>query len=126
MSISQLRQVLHTQKNLELAVLVGSQASDKARADSDWDIAIRWEKGMNYTDNLANTETLRRKLGVALKIKETKVDLIDLPRAGLAMRALVAEKGLVLKGEDSLSWNHFLGRVWRELEDFEWDKQHAV
>ena len=52
--------------------------------------------------------------------------MIDLPRAGLAMRALVAEEGISLKGEDSLAWNHFLGRVWRELEDYEWDKEHAA
>jgi len=42
------------------------------------------------------------------------------------MRAVVAEEGIPLKGEDQIVWNHFLGRVWRELEDFEWEKQHAA
>ncbi len=53
------------------------------------------------------------------------VDLINLPNAGLAMRALVAENGIPLKGEDSLEWNYFLSRIWRELEMYEWEKQHA-
>ena len=42
------------------------------------------------------------------------------------MRALVAEEGIPLIGEDNLAWNHFLGRLWRELEVYEWEKQHAA
>ena len=126
MSISAIRRILQAEPGLELAILVGSRASGAARSNSDWDIAIQWRRDMPWEDNLANTETLRRKLAVTLGVAEDRIDLIDLPRAGLAMRALVAEEGMVLKGEDSLAWNHFLGRVWRELEDHEWEKQHAA
>jgi len=126
MTTSIIQHVLEMQPELELAVLVGSQANGQARSESDWDIAIQWKREMTMLDNLSNTETLRRELAAALKLTEDKVDLIDLPRAGLAMRALVAEEGISLKGEDSLAWNHFLGRVWRELEDYEWDKEHAA
>ena len=111
---------------MELAVLVGSQAEGRARPESDWDIAIQWKREMTLLDNLANTETLRRLLATELGVEEARVDLIDLPGARLAMRALVAEDGVPLKGEDSLSWNHFLGRTWRELETYEWEKQHAA
>jgi predicted nucleotidyltransferase len=126
MTISKLRHVFDAQSDLELAVLVGSQAEGRARPESDWDIAIQWKCGMSLLDNLANTETLRRQLATALGIEEDRVDLIDLPSARLAMRALVAEAGIPLKGEDSLAWNHFLSRVWRELEAYEWEKQHAA
>ena len=54
-----------------------------------------------------------------------RVDLMDLPRANLGMRAIAAENGRVLKGEDTLEWAHFLTRTWRELEDFYWEQSHA-
>ena len=126
MTTSIIQHVLEKEQELELAVLVGSQANGRAHPESDWDIAIQWKREMTLLDNLANTETLRRKIAAALEVKEDKVDLIDLPRAGLAMRALVAEEGIPLKGEECLPWNHFLARTWRELEDYEWEKQHAA
>jgi len=81
---------------------------------------------MSAIDTLANTEKLRRNLASVVGVTECFIDLIDMTRAGLVMRALVAEEGIVLKGEDSLAWNHFLARVWRELEDFEWKKLYAA
>jgi len=125
-SFSTIQQVLQAQTGLELAVLVGSRADGRAHSKSDWDIAIQWKREITMLDNLANTETLRRKLAAALGVGEDLIDLIDLPRAGLTMRALVAEEGVELKGGGSLAWNHFLGRVWRELETYEWEKQHAA
>ena len=126
MTISTIQQVLQAQAGLELAVLVGSRADGRAHSESDWDIAIQWQREITMLDNLANTETLRRTLAAALAVGEDRIDLIDLPRVGLTMRALVAEEGIALIGEDSLAWNHFLGRVWRELEAYEWEKQHAA
>lgn len=126
MTTTIIQDVLKIEHELELAVLVGSQANGRVHPESDWDIAIQWKCEITLLDNLAHTETLRRKLAAALEVREDKVDLIDLPRAGLAMRALVAEEGIPLKGEDSLAWNHFLARTWRELEDYEWEKQHAA
>ena len=55
-----------------------------------------------------------------------KIDLIELRRANLTMRANVAENGVPLIGEDSLAWGHFLQRTWRELEDFYWELSHAA
>jgi predicted nucleotidyltransferase len=119
-------EVLTSYSDLELAVLVGSRTEGRARPDSDWDIAIQWKRKLSTLENLANTETLRHALAVSLRIEDNKIDLIDLPRAKLAMRALVAETGVPLKGEESLVWNHFLSRTWRELEAYEWEKQHAA
>ncbi|MCF6282029.1 MAG: nucleotidyltransferase domain-containing protein [Candidatus Polarisedimenticolaceae bacterium] len=109
-----------------MAVLVGSRAEGRAQPDSDWNITIQWKRQLSTLENLANTETLRHALAASLKIEDNKIDLIDLPRAKLAMRALVAEAGVPLKGEEYLVWNHFLSRTWRELEAYEWEKQHAA
>jgi predicted nucleotidyltransferase len=121
-----LAQSLKAQPHLEFAVLVGSRATGKTHDASDWDIAVQWSPQLEWFDVLAYTETLRRRLAVALQTPESTVDLIELRRANLAMRASVAEEGLPLVGVDSLAWAHFLKRTWRELEDFYWEKQHAA
>ena len=48
----------------------------------------------------------------------------DLKRS-LLPRAAVAEEGVVLYGDNTLDWERFLRRTWRELEDFYWDQAHA-
>ena len=121
-----LTQVLRVEPQLAFAVLVGSRATNTAYEGSDWDIALQWAPQLEWLAVLARTETLRRKLAQTLGVAESAVDLIELRRANLAMRASVAEEGLPLAGEDSLAWAHFLRRTWRELEDFYWNKQHAA
>lgn len=111
---------------LDFAVLVGSRANGRARPDSDWDIALQWRSGNDWLSDLGAQEDLRRQIAAALGVAEQSVDLIDLARAGLAMRAAVAEEGVVLFGEDSLAWARFLTRTWRELEDFYWEQSHAA
>ena len=120
---------IHTLRDepaLEFAVLVGSRATGKNRVDSDWDIALQWSHQLDWLTVLGKTETLRHTLAHQLNIAPTAVDLIELRRANLAMRASVAEEGVPLTGEDSLVWARFLQRTWRELEDFYWEKQHAA
>ncbi len=107
-------------------MLVGSQAKGNARDDSDWDIALRWLPETDSLQRLGKAETLRRLLTLKLKLPEDKIDLIDLTNARLAMRSVVAEEGIVLKGEDTLAWSHFLQRTWRNLESFYWDKIYAT
>jgi hypothetical protein len=64
-------------------------------------------------------------LAKALGENESRIDLIDLANANLAMRAVVAEEGVPLIGEDRPAWARFLRRTWRELEDFYWEKERA-
>ena len=123
---NQLASILQDEPQLEFAVLVGSRATGTAQPHSDWDIALRWAYGTDWLATLGSTETLRHKLAAATGLSPAKIDLIDLRRANLAMRASVAEEGLPLAGEDSLAWTRFLQRTWRDLEDFYWDKQHAA
>lgn len=61
-----------------------------------------------------------------MHIATNTVDLIELRRANLALRASVAEEGVPLVGQDTLAWAHFLQRSWRELEDFYWVKCHTA
>ncbi len=121
-----LTQALEAEPQLEFAVLVGSRAAGTARAASDWDIALQWSPELDWFTVLGNTETLRRKLADKLGVAATAIDLIELRRANLTMRASVAEDGLPLTGQDSLAWMHFLRRTWRELEDYYRDQQHAA
>ena len=118
-------QTLRDEPELDFAVLVGSRATDAAHVDSDWDIALHWSPLIDWFAVLGKTETLRHTLAHQLNIAPDAVDLIDLRRANLAMRASVAEEGLPLAGEDTLAWARFLQRTWRDLEDFYWDKQHS-
>lgn len=126
MQFNGLKHILSQQVDLEFAVLVGSQANGSANELSDWDIAIRWLHSIEPMQQLGKTEALRRLLAKQLKQPEAKIDLIDLSRATLAMRAVVAEEGIVLKGEESLAWVHFLQRTWRDLESFYWSEIYAA
>lgn len=124
-ALNALRNVLAATPGLAFAVLVGSRANNSARPDSDWDIALQWHNVTPWMQMLGDQETLRRQIAEALGVPPEHIDLIDLPRASLAMRANAAEDGRVLKGEDTLEWAHFLTRTWRELEDFYWEQSHA-
>jgi hypothetical protein len=121
-----LTRVLGEQPELQFAVLVGSRAIGVAHAQSDWDIALQWSLQLDWLTLLSKTEVLRNSLAEAMHIAPSAIDLIDLRRANLVMRASVAEEGLPLVGQDSLIWMHFLRRTWRELEDYYWEKHHAA
>lgn len=111
---------------LLFAVLIGSRASGRSRSNSDWDIAVCWQPGIDPLERIGLTEVLRRALASTLGVSDERVDLVDLRSANLAMRATIAEEGRVLVGDETLAWAHFLTRTWRELEDYYWDRAHAA
>lgn len=112
--------------DLQFAVLVGSRARGVAHSGSDWDIALKWLPEKDGMQVIGLEEQLRGQLAQMLNVSADQIDLINLTRANLAMRASVAEEGIVLHGEESLAWIHFLNRTWRELEDFYWEQAHAA
>ncbi|MDO9610547.1 MAG: nucleotidyltransferase domain-containing protein [Serpentinimonas sp.] len=118
--------VLRHVPDLEFAVLVGSRAQGRAQPHSDWDVAIRWQRGLTPWQRLEATESLRLQLAQCLRVGPEAIDLIDLAQARLAMRALVAEQGLVLAGDQGLPWLRFLQTTWAEIEEFHWRQQHAA
>jgi len=124
--IDDLKPVLSVIPELEFAVLIGSRSNGTAHSDSDWDFAIQWDREMSFMEQLSATEKLRKHIATCLKIDPSDIDLIDLPTARLAMRAVVAEEGHVLCGDDSLGWFHFLQRTWRELEMQYWEEIYAA
>jgi predicted nucleotidyltransferase len=124
--ITQLSQALAAVPELELAVLVGSQANGTATANSDWDIAIRWVERTSPAAQLAFEVKLVQLVAQTLAIHPDKIDLIQLTAAKLAMREVVANQGVPLKGEQTLAWFHFLTQTWAEVEDFYWRKNHAA
>ncbi len=125
-TIEQLRNLFAQQANIELALLIGSRAVGRAREDSDWDFAVQWRWDIPWENALEYTETLRADLARLLQTTQDQIDMVDIPAARLAMRAVIAEEGLLLKGENTLPWSHFLLRTWRDLEDFYWAKDHAA
>jgi len=124
--IEALKHLLQADPNLELAILVGSRALDTATQHSDWDIAIRWKKEINGLACLELSEALKQKIADATHIHQDQIDLIDMTTARLAMRAVIAEEGVMLKGDDTLAWSHFITQTWGELEDYYWKKHHAA
>lgn len=124
--LTELSQFLSQEQDLELAILIGSRANGTVHQGSDWDLAIQWSRSLDSLLKLGRTETLRRQIAQLLDSEESAIDLIDLPMARLAMRAVVAEEGVVLKGNNSLCWNRFLQRTWRELEEYYWEQTYAA
>ena len=121
-----LKHVLQTIPDLKLAVLIGSQADGTATSRSDWDIAVLWERHIMGLARLQAMEILKQTIADAIAIHKDKLDLIDIVFARLAMRAVIAEEGIVLKGEETLAWSHYLTQTWGELEDYYWRLSHAA
>ncbi len=120
--IETIKRTLENQPQVDFAVLVGSRVTGNTHAHSDWDIAIRWHPTLSWLNRVAETETLRRAIAASIHESENRIDLIDLADSNLAMRALVAEEGRPLKGENTNAWARYLRRTWRELEEAAFEK----
>ena len=93
--------------SLELAVLFGSVARGKARADSDLDIAVRYAAPLDAEQKLS----LIRALGAA---SGRPVDLIDLRTAGPIVARQALTLGKRLFGSDT----DFATQLSRTLIDY--------
>lgn len=125
-TIKRLQECLSCRSLVLIAVLVGSRASGQIHEGSDWDLAILVDPSLPAIARFDELQRLQLLLAAESGIPVERLDLIDLSAAGLAMREQVANHGLLLKGENTLAWSHFLVRTWRELEEFAWEQQRAA
>lgn len=122
----ELSTLLSDETGLEFAILVGSRADGSSGPESDWDIALQWSPEVPWLERLGRSEDLRHRIARILNTHQEDIDLIDVADANLTMRALIAEEGRPLAGDDSTAWARFLRRTWRELEDYYWERDHAA
>ncbi len=87
-----LRSLLETQSNIQLAILFGSMATQTERADSDIDIAVLSDRPLSAVEKTSLIEAIADMSGRA-------VDLIDLRTAGEPLL------GEVLQGQRLLGSN---------------------
>lgn len=125
-TISPLARYLAGQDAVVFAVLLGSRARQQARTDSDWDIALWISRDLGGMARIALLEEIRCDLGQLLGASPSRIDLIDLAHAGLAMRVAAANEGLLLKQDNGSVYNRFLNSTWRALDDFEWEQKRAA
>lgn len=108
---------------VEFAVLVGSRATGRAQAQSDWDIALWLTPSLQGWQRQGALVDAQLKIAGVLGVCPDQVDIIDLQSAGLAMREQVVNHGIILVGGDRVSWARFQTHTWREIEEFHWGKR---
>ena len=82
-------------KDVKLAILFGSQISEKASANSDTDIAVLSDHHLSLEEKIE----LKERLSSELNISEEKMDLVDLWSAPPLLQYQVAQNGRLIKGE---------------------------
>ncbi|MDN5861302.1 MAG: nucleotidyltransferase domain-containing protein [Pseudonocardia sp.] len=82
--------------DVAVAYLFGSRAEGRARADSDYDVAVLFR-----TPEPALDATVRLGADLAARVG-VPVDVVDLDRAGLELRGRVAESGRRLYSADEV------------------------
>ena len=124
--IQQFKAFFADHPDIVLAFLFGSHAREDKTA-RDWDFAVQWAEtsGAGW-DDFGRLEKLRVALAQWLKCDVSKVDIVDLARAPLAICVTVAEEGLPLKGEDKLSIFRFYQKCWSMQEEFHWRKARGL
>jgi len=121
-----IKKIFEDNSSLELAILIGSRTNNNATTDSDWDFAIQWQRDISQFKQLQITEELRNKLSKALNTPSDKIDLINIPTAGLAISEIIANEGNIIKGENTLALSRFLLKTWRTVEEFYWESLYAA
>jgi len=105
-----LRAVLATFPSIELAVLFGSFAYGKQRAESDIDIAVAAQRPLTADETIALIEALAERTGRA-------IDLVDLQMAGEPLLGQIVRHGRRLLGSDS-AYGQLISRHLFEQADF--------
>lgn len=110
MVIDQVKSVLARHPEVRLAILFGSQATGRARLDSDVDAAVLCDGPMDAPHKMAMIAELADATGRA-------VDLIDLATVGEPMLGQVLQHGKRLQGTDE-AYARLLSRHLLDAADF--------
>lgn len=102
--------ILQRQPGIRQAVIFGSMASGRARADSDLDIAVDAGRPLDAPAKARLIEALAAATGRA-------VDLIDLRTAGEPLLGQILKHGRRVVGSDA-DWAELLRRHLFDAEDF--------
>ena len=97
---------------LELVIRFGSTVANRARPDSDLDIAVLAERELSLADQERIVIGLSRRHG----IPEDKIDLVDLRRAPPLLQHEVAEQGELLEGDPD-EFLRFRVSAWKVHQD---------
>jgi len=98
-------EVLRAGPPLRLAVLFGSRATKRARANSDVDIAIVPRDGtFQFNDELRISSQLSKRLRL-------KIDLIRGDQASALHRFAIARDGVLLQADSPAEWSRFRGQA---------------
>ena len=95
-----------------LLILFGSRATDRARTDSDWDVAVVSDHSLSLGERGTLAEEAARLLGA----NEDHVDLVDLWSASPLLQYFVAKEGKLLIGDPFL-FIRFKVRAWKRYLD---------
>lgn len=106
----QLREVLTRFPALMLALVFGSVAQGRQRADSDLDIAVAADHPLTVAEKIAMTQALAEKTG-------RPIDLIDLATVTEPLLGQIVQHGRRLLGSDTLFGN-LISRHLFEQADF--------
>ena len=106
----QLREVLARFPCVSLAVLFGSIAADRPRADSDLDIAVAADHPLTVADKIALTQALAETTG-------RPIDLIDLATVTEPLLGQIVQHGRRLLGSDT-RFGNLISRHLFEQADF--------
>ena len=102
---------MKTKKN-KLIISFGSQATGRANAMSDFDIAVLYDKKLTLTQMTQISHRLAKKL----KINEDKIDLVDLNTASPLLSYEVAQNGKLIEGSN-FDFIRFKVRAWKVYLD---------
>jgi predicted nucleotidyltransferase len=107
---TQLREVFAHFPKIVFAVLFGSVASDRQRADSDLDIAVAAKQVMTADEKMVLVSALAERIG-------RPIDLIDLKVVSEPLLGQIVRHGRRIVGSDTL-YGNLISRHLFEQEDF--------
>lgn len=104
------------EKAIKFIVLFGSRAINKAREESDCDVAVFLKNRKDFFSDFGLYSDLLKNLSAALGIGEEKLDLTNLAKANILLRYEITSKGKLLCGDEN-EYEEFKAFAFRDYID---------